>query len=95
MAMGRRRTDAERLCENSVEVSKTTYCSHGNTSAGRKSRVELRKKNLKGRLVCEKVKECPTQECCCSLRTCNLSEDAHISAHGIIAYTSYDKNFER
>lgn len=57
MAMGCRWIDAETLFENSVEVWKTTDCSQGNASAGWKSRVELRKKSLKNRGVCEKVKE--------------------------------------
>ncbi len=94
MGPGCRWIDAERLFEYRVEVSKSTYCSHGNASTGWKSRVELRKKSLKCRFVCEKVKERPTQEYGRSPRPCNLSEDAHISAHSIIAYTSYYKNFE-
>lgn len=94
MAMGCGWIDAESFFEDSVEVSKTTYCSHGNAIARWKSRVELRKKSLKNRLVCEKVKEGATQECVRSPGPCDLLEDAHISAHGLIAYTSYYKKFE-
>ena len=84
--MGCRWIDAETLFENSVEVWKTTYCSHAHTSTGWKSRMELRKKTLKDRVVGEKVIEGATQECVRSPGPCNLSEDAHISAQGLVVY---------
>ena len=56
--------------------------------------MELRKKILKGRFVREKVEEGGTQKVVGSPGACDLLENAHISAHGIIAYTGYNKNFE-
>ena len=48
--------------------------------------MELRKKTLKDRVVGEKVIEGATQECVRSRGPCNLSEDARISAQGLILY---------
>ena len=48
--------------------------------------MELRKKTLKDRVMGEKVIEGATQECVRGRGPCNPSEDAQISAQGLILY---------